>query len=276
MLQGCLRWARLIAMLVTAVFILSAIPTVQAQDDSLDRVKKQGLRVGFQGEEPFSFLDSSGKFAGVEADFVTTCATRLGIKQVTPVQTAWDGLIPGLLAGRWDVIAAGMALTPERAAVALPIDPTYFYAEVPFVRKGNPKGIHSVNDLISKDVRIGVLSGTADVLMLPKLGVPKEKLVLFDELNSMLLALDQDRVDAMMDNTISGNRFIQRTQSKTIEMADPWTFVPEMTYKSTMYLRKEDKTLWNSFNSCMSELKKDGTVKSLLEKWGIGAQFILR
>src|SRR5262249_3042358 len=151
---------------------------------------------------------------------------NLGIKQDIPQQTVWDSLLPGLIAGRWDLVAAAMALTKERQEVAAGTDPVYYYAEVPFVKAGNPKGIHSIKYLISKDVKIGLHTGTADPVKLPQLGVPKEKFVLIDDYTALWIALEQGRVDMLFTNTVGGLRYIKTKGTKGIEMADPWDSPP--------------------------------------------------
>ena len=111
---------RSVAALVAIAIVACLYTPVHAVDDSLSRAQKDGIRVAFYGEEPYAFLDSSNQYAGVEADLIKAVAKRLSIPQVIPVQTAWESLVPGLLAGRYDTITAGIIMNNARSEVATP------------------------------------------------------------------------------------------------------------------------------------------------------------
>lgn len=87
-----------------------------ARDDSLRLVQRAGvLRVGYSVEPPFAWVAPDGAVAGQSAGAAAEVARVLGLKVVW-VQTALDRQIPDLLAGRFDVIGAGLFITAERAA----------------------------------------------------------------------------------------------------------------------------------------------------------------
>ncbi len=98
--------------LTVALLLTSAV----AQADSLADVKKSGeLSAAMSGAyPPFNFIDSTtNKVVGFDASIAEAIAERLGVKAKI-VTTAWDGIIAGLLASKYDSIVGSMTITPER------------------------------------------------------------------------------------------------------------------------------------------------------------------
>jgi len=80
----------------------------------VEEVKKRGvLRIGLSTFVPWSMRDKKGELIGFEIDVANKVAADMGVKAEF-VPTAWDGIIPALLAGKFDVIISGMSITPQR------------------------------------------------------------------------------------------------------------------------------------------------------------------
>jgi len=80
----------------------------------IDEIKARGtLRAGLSTFVPWAMRDKTGKLIGYELDVGTRLASDLGVKY-EPMPTAWDGIIPALLAGSFDLIIGGMTVTPAR------------------------------------------------------------------------------------------------------------------------------------------------------------------
>ncbi|MFV0359454.1 transporter substrate-binding domain-containing protein [Tropicimonas sp.] len=112
------------------IFVLAAIaalsfikaPPVLAQDTSralssesvIETIKKRGvLKVGLSTFVPWAMRDRNGDLIGFEVDVATRLAEDMGV-EIEFVPTAWDGIIPALIAGKFDVIIGGMSITPAR------------------------------------------------------------------------------------------------------------------------------------------------------------------
>lgn len=276
---------RVIAGIVIGLIVVAIVLVLSLRDDdegtgasgdgSLSRVRAEGLRVAFYGEEPYSFIDENGEFTGVEVDLAREVAEKLDIPEITHSQVAFDALVPGVVAGRYDFPMAGLSVTEERMEVATPIDPFFYFSSWPFVASGNPHDIHSTQDLVDKDVRIGAVTAAPDAPELEAAGVDSNRLVPFDDIPAMYAALEQGRIEVLMHSSIGGALFLEETGSTEIEMADPWEPIEELTYRITWYMNPQDDTLREAVNEAVAELKADGTVEELLEKWGIGAEFML-
>jgi hypothetical protein len=104
-----------LAFALTLLGGLSALSPAQAQQDNLlETVKKRGkLQVGFSSFVPWAMRDKQGQWVGFEIDVSTKLAQDLGV-QLELIPTAWDAIIPSLIAGKFDLIIGGMTITPAR------------------------------------------------------------------------------------------------------------------------------------------------------------------
>lgn len=106
---------RVFAALVSAFLLVSASARAQtAQELTIDTIVKRGtMMVGMSTFVPWAMRDKDGNLIGFEVDVATKLAKDLGVK-LDLVPTAWDGIIPALLAGKFDVIIGGMTITTQR------------------------------------------------------------------------------------------------------------------------------------------------------------------
>ncbi len=89
-------------------------PASAQQENMIDAVKARGkLQVGFSSFVPWAMRDKKGEWVGFEVDVANKLAKDLGVK-LELIPTAWDGIIPSLIAKKFDVIIGGMSITPER------------------------------------------------------------------------------------------------------------------------------------------------------------------
>jgi polar amino acid transport system substrate-binding protein len=99
---------------IAGVAAVVAAASAHAQS-TLEQAKADGyIRVGFANEAPYGFATPDGKLTGESPEVVKAVLAKLGIKDVDGVLTEFASLIPGLQAGRFDIIAAGMFVNPKR------------------------------------------------------------------------------------------------------------------------------------------------------------------
>ncbi|MEE2710096.1 MAG: transporter substrate-binding domain-containing protein [Gemmatimonadota bacterium] len=113
MIRQCL--SRLLSISVVFITTVSCGSSSETSRLSLlDQIKQRGtLRVGLSTFVPWAMRDKQGELIGFEVDVSKKLAKDAGLK-VDFVPTAWDGIIPGLLAGKFDVIIGGLTITPQR------------------------------------------------------------------------------------------------------------------------------------------------------------------
>jgi polar amino acid transport system substrate-binding protein len=131
------------------MLLLGCDPGAGVDEPTLERIRREGVvRVGFANEAPFAFIDtSSGRLTGEAPEIARVVFSRLGVGEIEGVLTEFASLIPGLKAGRFDVIAAGMYVTPERCREVAFSQPTYAVGEAFLVAAGNPLQLHGYEDV---------------------------------------------------------------------------------------------------------------------------------
>lgn len=209
------------AIIATALFLGGKPP-----QDALVRARAEGvLRVGYANEAPFAYLDpGSGEVTGEAVEVARTVANRLGIAKVEGVLTEFGALIPGLQAGRFDVIAAGMYITGARASQVAFTDPTYVVGEGFLVRKGNPSKLHGYADVVANpQVRLGVVAGTVEHGFARTLGVPADRTVVFPDNASGVAGLSAGRADALALTSLTIRDLLLRGADRELERADPFS-----------------------------------------------------
>lgn len=106
---------KLVGMLALATAMLFAADAALAQQDNLiDTIKKRGkLQVGFASFLPWAMRDKQGNWVGFEIDVQNKLAKDMGV-ELELMPTAWDGIIPSLIAAKFDVIIGSLSVTPAR------------------------------------------------------------------------------------------------------------------------------------------------------------------
>ena len=106
---------RLLALGLAFFCSFGLVPFVHAQQDNLmDIIKKRGkIQVGFASFVPWAMRDKQGNWVGFEIDVSNKVAQDLGVR-LELIPTAWDAIIPSLIAGKFDVIIGGLTITPQR------------------------------------------------------------------------------------------------------------------------------------------------------------------
>lgn len=191
---------------------------------TLARIEREGvIRIGCAPEAPYVFLDARGTFTGEEIEVAKIIASRMGIRRIEWCQTDFGSLIPELEAGRFDVIAAGMFITAERARRVIFSEPTFRVRNALLVRTGNPHGLHSHEDIIRQSqVKIAVLHGSIEEAMIRKIGVPDDRISVVPDALTGRVAVESGLVDclALSSPTV---RFMARQQNLGLsEIAQPF------------------------------------------------------
>lgn len=156
---------------------------------TLDAAKAAGkIRIGYANEAPYAYMDSKeARVTGESVEIARVVLKRMGIDEVEGVLTEFGSLIPGLQAKRFDIIAAGMYVTPERCQQVAFSDPTYGVGQAFLVQKGNPKNLHSYADVAKNgEAKLGVVVGAIEAEYATKQEIPAGQVVVFPDAVSAL------------------------------------------------------------------------------------------
>lgn len=255
--------------LVPTAFAAEAFKPM-AEDGSFDRIVSAGsVTFGTSNDQPFSFLDAAtGEITGIDAEMLLAMLQKLGIGKHEIVQVGFDGLIPGLMASRMDMIADGMYITEKRQKVVDFSNPWYQYGESLVVLKGNPKKLYALSDL-TPETKTGAPLGTVYLDWLNEI-TPLPQVSSYPDAAALLADLKIGRIDAaLIDAPVAG--YAMRTNpdyAEAFEMVSDYT--PKEVGRIGSAFRKEDGALREAFNFALDALKKDGTDLEILKKWGLG------
>ena len=223
-------------------------------ETTLERIQSTGtVRIGYANEAPFAYTETSGKVTGESPEIATKVFTAMGVKKVEPVLTEWGALIPGLRAGRFDVIAAGMYITPPRCRQVIFTDPHYQIPDTLLVKRGNPKNLHSYADVAKNpDVRLAIMSGTAELGYARAEGVSDEQIVQVPDTTAQLQAVRAGRADASVGTALTLKGLAAKGGDSVEAIADFKDDPAHIGYGALAF-RPEDKDLRDAVNQ---QLKK--------------------
>ncbi len=127
-------------------------------------------------EEPYGFTDVSGNVTGEAPEVARAVLQAMGIGEVQAEQVDFGSLIPALNANRYDMVCAGMNITPERCGQAAFSIPDYTALTAFLVPAGNPQQVATFEDVTSKGLPLAVLSAAVEQGYAEASGVPAGKI----------------------------------------------------------------------------------------------------
>ncbi|HTJ97406.1 MAG TPA: transporter substrate-binding domain-containing protein [Rhodocyclaceae bacterium] len=168
-------------------------------DDSLQQVRQRGvLRIGYAVEAPYAFVGNGGTVLGESPATAELIARQMGITQIEWIQVPFADLIPSLLERRFDLIAAGLFITPERSRQVAFSHPTLRVYPGLLVRKGNPQSIHAYAELAArKNLKVAVLSGSVEQARLLQLGLTDPQTLVMPDAQAGMAAVASGSADVL-------------------------------------------------------------------------------
>lgn len=198
-LRLCLKSMLLVSLLIgmAGPVFAGKIQQQLVKESALEQVLKRGaLRVGMSTFVPWAMRDKTGKLIGFEIDVATRLANDLGVK-VEFVPTKWDGMIPALLSGKFDVVIGGMGIRPDRN-LKVNFSIPYDYTGMSMVaHKVLAAGFRSLKDFNRHDVLLAARLGSTAVTATRKF-MPKAQLRMFDDESQAYQELLNGRVHAVV------------------------------------------------------------------------------
>ncbi|MCT7375756.1 ectoine/hydroxyectoine ABC transporter substrate-binding protein EhuB [Chelativorans salis] len=265
----------MVALAAVAAALGTTAITAVAQD-ALERAREAGyIRVGFANEAPYGFATPAGELTGESPEVAKAVLERIGISEVDGVLTEFGSLIPGLKAGRFDIIAAGMFITPERCQQVQFSEPSYGIGQAFLVQEGNPQDIQDYATVAeNSDLKLAVMAGAVEANYAEMAGIPQDQLVILPDQSSLVSAVKAGRANAAALTALSIERMAENNEG--VEATEPFGEVAGESVKGHggFAFRPEDQALYEAFNE---ELKKFiGTEEhiQLVEQFGFGEAYL--
>lgn len=226
---------------------------------SLQQIKDKGvLTIGTEGTyPPFTYHDqSSGQLTGYDVDVARAVAAKLGVKPVFK-ETQFDAMFAGLEAGRFDMVANQISITPERKKVYEFSSPYTVSPGVVVVRKDD-NSIHSFADLKGKTV---AQSLTSSFYQLAKQSGADIQPV--EGWAQAVTLLKQGRVDATINDKLTFLDDVNNHHDTSIKIA---TTTKDKAHNAFAFRPGSDKLVF-AVDAALKELDRDGTLAKISKKY---------
>lgn len=269
-----------LAAVATAVAMLASSQFALAEDAPTE------IKIATEGAyAPWNFTTADGKLDGLEIDLAKDLCARMKVK-CTIIAQNWDGLIPSLQVGKFDVIMASMFITPKRLQT---IDFTHPYAVDPSgfaVAKNSELGklgisaekfkledesaakaaIEKLKPLLKGKV-IGVQSATSNLEFLKKYFSDTVEIREYKTTEQHDLDLAAGRIDALFAQQTSLAATLAKPEFADYTQAGPGFVGGVFGLGTGAGVRKEDTKLKEMLNTVIDAAIADGTIKRISEKW---------
>jgi polar amino acid transport system substrate-binding protein len=240
-------------------------PAVDVNGDTLKRIQDSGkVKIAIGNEPPYTELQADGTLTGAGPDMVKAIMKELGVSEVEGITTPYDAMIPGIKAGRWDIIVGSLFINKARCGEILFGEPEIVATESLAVPTGNPKNLASVADLTKGGVKVGILPGSFEASVAKSAGVPPSNMISIPDNRSGIDALNAGRIDAYLLPTLSLDALKKQTND-----FDTTGVLPDYPKQGCgSGFRKADTKLRDEYNRVLADLKSNGTFAEVLDKWG--------
>ncbi|MFF4594926.1 ABC transporter substrate-binding protein [Amycolatopsis sp. NPDC001319] len=215
---------------------------------------------------PNEFQDEGGKVTGFDVDLGTAIGQKLGLKMEFQ-NAAFDGIIPGIQAGKYELAMSSFSINPERLQTVDMV--SYYKAGTSLaVLKGNPDGLN-LDDLCGK--KMGVQKGTTQVDDLQtrsdactKAGKPAIDVTQLQAQTDVNLALTAKRVQGELADSPVIDYAVKQTGGQLEVVGAPYDTAPY-----GIVLKKDSGDYTKAVQQAVQALIDDGTYKKILDKWGL-------
>lgn len=251
----------LVVLCLTA--LVCAAGTVQAKDWKV-------VRIGVEGAyPPFSWTTTDGKLEGFDIDIARALVKAMGA-EVKLVPQDWDGIIPALLARKYDAIIASMSITEERKK-KVAFTNKYYQTPAKFVcKKGTMEDFDRAGvAAATAGKKIGVQRATIHDNFITDQGGEGAQIKRYATQDEAYLDLRAGRVDMLLADSVAIDQgFLQKPEGQDYQFIGP--DLNEKKYfgeGAGIAIRKQDKDLVEMFNKAIVKIREDGTYKAIQDKY---------
>lgn len=247
---------------LAAVLLVLTVSSAMAAESAIDQIRSRGvLRVGFDTFVPWAMKDKKGDFIGFEIDVAKRLAKDLGVK-VEFIPTKWDGIIPALLAGKFDVIIGGMGITPERQKKVDFTVPYEYSGMSIMANKKKADGFKGMEPFNHPDVIIAAKLGTTAAEAAKKF-FPRAQLRLFGDEAQAVQELINGRAHAMVASApLPAHQVYKNPETLFLPVEETFTKEP-----IGMALKPGDSSTLDALNEWIKKVESEGWLQERMNYW---------
>jgi polar amino acid transport system substrate-binding protein len=257
---------------IAAAAALAAFAVAPAQANSLKEIKDSGtIRIAIANEIPYGYMDMNGDAKGAGPDVAKHIVKELGIDNIEWVTTKFSSLIPGLQANQFDMVAAEMAINPERCQKVIYSEPNSSYGEGLMVAKGNPKDIHAYSDFKKDGMKVAIMAGADQLDMMQALGVSEDNMVTIASNADAISTVTTGRADAYAATGLTAAELAKKSDGEAQivqDFKDPVIDGKEVRSWGGFVFAKDNTELRDAVNKTLAEYKKTDDWSKTLKGYG--------
>ena len=223
-------------------------------DDNVLRIATEGAYA------PFNYTNADGTLGGFDIEISNAICADMQVTCEIMAQD-WDGIIPGLKAGKYDAIVAAMSVTPERAQQVAFTDPYFSNALVFLAKKDSRFDPSNSSDIDSHS--IAAQRSTISSQWLEK-AYPKADMKLYDTLSNAFLDLGSGRVDAMISDKLPAIEWLSSPSGSNYVLKGAEIDIND---NFAIAVRPNDEALQAKINTSLSNIKANGTYDKINQKY---------
>ncbi|MDI3492606.1 MAG: polar amino acid transport system substrate-binding protein [Desulfomicrobiaceae bacterium] len=241
-----------------------------AEKSTLNAIVKRGeLRVGLDaGYMPFEMTTKQGEIVGFDVDLAKEMAKAMGVK-LTIVNTDFDGIIPALMADKFDIIISGITVTQERNLKINFADPYIVVGQTVLVAKKHAGSVKSYKDLNDPKYVVASRIGTTGEQAVKRL-MPKAQYKSFEKESDGAMEVINGNADAFVyDLPFCVVFMAQQGADKLVFLDEPFTYEP-----LGFGIKPGDPDFLNWLNNFLRQIKADGRYDRIYTKWIKGTEWL--
>ena len=223
-------------------------------DDNVLRIATEGAYA------PFNYINADGSLGGFDIEIANAICADMQVTCEIMAQD-WDGIIPGLKAGKYDAIVAAMSVTPERAQQVAFTDPYFSNTLVFLAKKDSSFDPSNSSDIDSHS--IAAQRSTISSQWLEK-AYPKADMKLYDTLSNAFLDLGSGRVDAMISDKLPAIEWLSSPSGSNYVLKGDEIDIND---NFAIAVRPNDEALRAKINTSLSNIKANGTYDKINQKY---------
>lgn len=249
--------------LVMVVALCLALLTAcggEKKGDLLAEIQKKGeITVAMEGTwAPWTYVDEDGNLVGYDTEVAQAIADKLGV-QANFITGEWDGLLAGLDAGRYDIMANGVDITPDRAQ-KYDFSTPYAYNRMAVIVKGDNDSITKMEDLEGKQTANTITSTYAETARSYGAEVTG-----VDDLAATFELLYTGRIDATLNAEVTYYDYMAQHPEADLKIACLAAEADSVAIP--MRKGEETRALREAVDKALNELAEDGTLSQLSIKY---------
>ena len=251
----------LIAILMTFIFSANI-----AQAGHLEEIIKRGtIRIGTTGDyRPMSYFNAAtGEYEGIDAELSKLIAESLGVK-IEYVKTTWSTLAQDTLDGKFDIALCGISRNYAREKI-LAMSNAYgvgIFGKTILCRKSDAKKFKSLADIDKPGVRVMINPGGTNEKF-ANANLKRAQIIIHNDNADIPRQISIGNADIMITETVEALTYIKADKN----LAAPLINEPFTRHSCGILMQKGDQEFLNYINFVLDELRMDGTLDRLENKY---------